>query len=268
MGLALPQVLMLLMEHRSTPFHGTILQIGRQDMYLDYEMLQRCANHLGVKLTPVEPIVCKPNEWMPGVNTIDDITFFKSIGFDTVLSIDASDYENADLVWDFNKPVPDELKNRYDVILDGGSLEHIFNVGTAFMNMAAMLRENGRAIHVSPMHNFVDHGFFSFSPTLFHDFYEMNNFSAITLHMLGHKIPFNHNEIPKVIKYTPGMLEPFSVGGFTRERWEGYEMFGIYCTATKTANSTCDVVPMQRRYREWWKSEHFNQKLKASSAKA
>lgn len=252
------------MEHRQNPFRGTILQIGRQDIYLDYETLLQCAKHLNVNLSPVKEVVVRPNEWMPNVKTIDDVTLFKALGFENVMSIDASDYENADLVWDFNHPIPAEMGGKYDVVLDGGSLEHIFNVGTAFMNMAKLLRHGGRSIHISPMHNFVDHGFYSFSPTLFHDFYETNGFSRIRAHLVGHKLPFRHNEVPKVIEYTPGMLESHSIGGFTRERFEGYEMFGIYSTATRTESSTTDVVPMQRRYREWWKSTHFNKKLQAS----
>jgi SAM-dependent methyltransferase len=252
MGVALPTMLMFLMEHRASPFSGTLLQIGRQDIYFDFAMLERCATHLGVKLANPGKVVLKPNTWMPDVQTIDDITFFKALGFEHVQSIDASDYEQPDFVWDFNRPAPDSLKNRFDVIFDGGSLEHIFEVGTAFRNISSMLKVGGRAIHHAPTHNFVDHGFFSLSPTLFYDYYEANHFTDLKCHLVGARLPFQHNDVPKIYDYKPGMLEPVSVGGFTKEKFDGCEMFTTHFSGRKSSKSIGDVIPMQRRYREWW----------------
>ncbi len=252
MGVALPTMLMFLMENRHSPFSGTILQIGRQDIYFDYAMLERCANQLGVKLSNPGKIVVKPNKWVPNIDTIDDITFFKSIGFSDVQSVDASDYEQPNFVWDFNKPVPDTLKNKFDAVFDGGTLEHIFEVGTAFRNISAILKVGGRAIHNSPTHNFVDHGFYSFSPTLFYDYYEANHFADLKGHFLGHRLPFKHNDVPKVYDYKPAMLESISVGGITKGQFDGCEMFTTHFSARKTNDTKGDIIPMQRRYREWW----------------
>src|SRR5437763_3852117 len=58
---------------------------------------------------------------------IDDIALFRALGFTSVESLDASDYEGADIVWDLNKAVPDSLKAKYDVVFDGGTSEHVFN---------------------------------------------------------------------------------------------------------------------------------------------
>lgn len=33
-------------------------------------------------------------------------------------SIDNSDYEDASIIYDYNQPIPKELKNQYDTILD------------------------------------------------------------------------------------------------------------------------------------------------------
>ena len=252
MGIALPAMLMLLMEHREKPFSGTVLQIGRQDIYFDFVTLETCAANLKVKLSEVGEIGLKANEWMPHIKTISDTTFFKAIGFSSVLSVDVSDYENPDLIWDFNKPVPNEMKDRFDVVYDGGSLEHIFHIGTALCNITSVLNVGGRAIHNAPTHNYVDHGFYSLSPTLFYDYYETNHFSDLKGHLLGNRLPLSHNDVPKVYEYKPGMLEPFAIGGFTKERFDGCEMFVTHFSARKTAESRGDIVPMQRRYREWW----------------
>jgi len=53
--------------------------------------------------------------------------FLKSLGAREVDSIDASDYESATIIHDMNLPVADQHKTAFDVVLDGGSLEHIFN---------------------------------------------------------------------------------------------------------------------------------------------
>lgn len=252
MGLALPALVMLLHERKARPFSGTILQLGRQDIYFDYETLQSVAQQMGVSLRTLETITCRPNEWMPGVKTIDDRTLFKSLGFDAVQSTDASDYEQADFVHDFNQPIPAEMHNRFDLVYDGGSLEHIFHVPNALSNFHALLKVGGRIIHNVPTHNFVDHGFYCFSPTLFQDYYEANKFADIRGHVLGIKLPFKHNEMPTIFPYQPGMLEPYSVGGITKEKFHGCEALSTTFSATKTAESLGNVIPTQRRYQQWW----------------
>ena len=47
-----------------------------------------------------------------------------------IKAADASPYEDAQIVHDFNNPVPIRLHQRFDTIFDGGALEHIFNVPT------------------------------------------------------------------------------------------------------------------------------------------
>lgn len=251
MGIALPSLAMLLAEHKHRPFSGTVLQLGRQDIYFDYEMMARCAEQMEVPLRKV-PITHRPNEWMPQVKTISDQTFFQLLGFDVVQSTDASDYEKADFIHDFNQPVPETMHGRFDVVFDGGSLEHIFHLPNAFSNFHALLKVGGRVLHDSPTHNFVDHGFFCFSPTLFWDYYEANGFTDLRGHLVGMKLPFKHNDVPKVFRYTPGVLEPYAVGGFTKDKFQGCEMFVTTFSATKQAESKGNVIPTQRRYQQWW----------------
>ena len=62
------------------------------------------------------------------------------------------------------------------MIIDGGTMEHIFHIPNVLNNIYRMLRVGGRIIHISPSSNYVDHGFYSFSPTLFYDFYQTNKF--------------------------------------------------------------------------------------------
>src|SRR5439155_8100430 len=60
--------------------------------------------------------------------------FLKLLGAEEVVSIDISDYEGASLVHDMNEPIPDRWKGQYDLVFDGGTLEHVFNFPAAIKN--------------------------------------------------------------------------------------------------------------------------------------
>ena len=77
-----------------------------------------------------------------------------------------SDYEGADLIADMNQPVGPDLHQRFDAVIDGGSLEHIFNVPVALSNFIRMARPGGRIFVSTPANNLCGHGFYQFSPEL------------------------------------------------------------------------------------------------------
>jgi 2-polyprenyl-3-methyl-5-hydroxy-6-metoxy-1,4-benzoquinol methylase len=76
-----------------------------------------------------------------------------------VSSIDASDYENATYVHDLNVPIPDHLKGQFDLVDDGGTLEHVFNFPVALRNCMEMVKVGGHLLLNVPTNNFVGHGF-------------------------------------------------------------------------------------------------------------
>src|SRR5437762_12288642 len=81
--------------------------------------------------------------------------FLKYLGAKTVHSLDNSDYEGATHVHDMNKPIPGHLKAQYSVVLDGGSLEHIFNFPVAIQNCMEMVQVGGHYLGITPTNNFV-----------------------------------------------------------------------------------------------------------------
>lgn len=99
------------------------------------------------------------------------------LGVEELTVIDASAYQGADTVHDMNQPVPEAWRNRYDVIIDGGTLEHIFNVPIALSNIAHMLVIGGTVFISTPANNLMGHGFYQFSPELmFRVFSKENGF--------------------------------------------------------------------------------------------
>ena len=101
--------------------------------------------------------------------------FFRSLGAKEVHSLDNSDYEGATHVFDMNKQIPESLKRQYSVVLDGGSLEHIFNFPVAIKNCMEMVRVGGYYLGITPANNFMGHGFYQFSPELFFGIFTRSN---------------------------------------------------------------------------------------------
>lgn len=101
------------------------------------------------------------------------------LGAQTVNVLDVSDFEQADLIHDMNAPVPESWHGQYDVVIDGGSLEHIFNVPTAFANLANMLAVGGSIFVNTPANNMMGHGFYQFSPELMYRIFSEENGFAI-----------------------------------------------------------------------------------------
>jgi hypothetical protein len=67
-----------------------------------------------------------------------------------------------------NLPIPEALKNRYTVVFDGGTLEHVFDFPTAMRNAMEMVEIGGHFLGITPTNNYMGHGFYQFSPELFY----------------------------------------------------------------------------------------------------
>ena len=100
---------------------------------------------------------------------------FYYLGAKKVESFDYSDYEGATHTHDMNYPLPDQYKQLYTTVVDGGSLEHIFNFPTAVKNCMEMVKINGHFISITPCNNFPGHGLYQFSPDLFFRIFSEEN---------------------------------------------------------------------------------------------
>jgi SAM-dependent methyltransferase len=90
----------------------------------------------------------------------------ETLGAEKIESLDAAAYEGATIVHDLNLPVPEDLKGGFDVVLDGGTIEHVFNFPVAIRNCMEMVSKGGHLILCSPGNNLFGHGFYQFSPEL------------------------------------------------------------------------------------------------------
>lgn len=101
--------------------------------------------------------------------------FLRFLGASVVHSFDYSDYEGSTHVHDFNQPVPEEYLSRYTAIVEGGTLEHIFEFPTAIKNCMRMIEVGGHYLGISPTNNYMGHGFYQFSPELYFRVFSADN---------------------------------------------------------------------------------------------
>lgn len=115
--------------------------------------------------------------------------FFSGCGFKSVDYLDVSAYEGANITLDLNsKATPEELHDRYDVIFDGSTLEHVFSPVDALAHLVRMLRMGGVVIHMSPTNNLPMDGFYQFSPNFFREFYAVNGFETLSFELHQFKV--------------------------------------------------------------------------------
>jgi SAM-dependent methyltransferase len=92
---------------------------------------------------------------------------FRILGASRIDSIDNSDYEGANMIHDLNTSIPDSLVEQYDLVYDGGTLEHVYQFPTAFENCLRMVKPGGQFMLEKPANGLCGHGIYQFSPELF-----------------------------------------------------------------------------------------------------
>lgn len=89
------------------------------------------------------------------------------LGGQTISSVDASTYEHATDLHDMNNELPAALHDRFSLLIDGGTIEHVFDFPQAIRNVGKMLKVGGHFLSINGANNFTGHGFYQFSPELF-----------------------------------------------------------------------------------------------------
>lgn len=238
----------LFFEGKRAPFSGRVLQLGRQAIFFNREELALAARLCDFTLSPTDPLPLMPFQFGARKQALSDIELFKSIGFNEVDSLDFNDIEGNSIVFDLNsEETPPELTEAFDVIHNGGTMEHVFHVPNCLNNIHRMLKPSGRVIHLTPASNFLEHGFYSFSPCFFVDYYTKNGYDIASLKLL--KYDLNKSEFEAqyldLFPSRPQMLKALArIGGLDGSAYQ------LAVVAQKKPNSTCGVVPIQGHYEQ------------------
>jgi SAM-dependent methyltransferase len=163
------------LQSRRAPL-GRVLTIGRQQLSVD-------ARRLGEELAAVagQSLYCEP--------------VLTALGAESVASVDYSDYEQPSYVADLGRPIT--MSERFDTIVDAGSLEHIFDVATAFRNLIELCEVGGRIIHSLPVNDLNGHGFYQFcSDLIFAIYSERNGFADTEVYYASNLDPSVWHKMP------------------------------------------------------------------------
>ena len=102
MGIAKGAACLLYELKRDHPIGGTILQLGKQSLYVEADQLPGIAQRFGFTVDISNISFDETGEYVE--STYNDIVFFQKLGFQQVSSLDVNDYEGASIVqryWHF-----------------------------------------------------------------------------------------------------------------------------------------------------------------------
>jgi predicted O-methyltransferase YrrM len=172
---------------------------------------------------------------------------FNTWGFSEYVALDVSSYEGADVVFDLNRSdLPASQLDRFGLIINGGTLEHVFHVPNALNNINRMLKTGGTIVHIAPLHNWIDHGFYQFGPTLFYDYYHQCNYpvleAACFFYDAASEATAPPNTIWRVDPAPPGSF------GFGRAGSLGATASLLVMLVRKTADPSYATAPIQSLY--------------------
>jgi hypothetical protein len=167
------QALRFLLRSRAAVSFENFLMLGRQWRHVSLIELERQLRQEQFPPAEIQSALeaARSSEFMEPV--------LEWLGCGKVESLDFSDYEGATFIHDMNQPIPESLKGRYSCVLDGGTLEHIFNFPQAIKNAMEMVKVGGHFLGFGPANNFTGHGFYQFSPELYWRIFSADNGYAV-----------------------------------------------------------------------------------------
>ena len=162
MGFDAASIVLLLNAQRMGVRLDRVLTIGRQQMRVSesqFRALLKSHPDSGINPNSAQAILREEQGYAE--------PFLRKIGAAQIETLDISDYEHATILHDMNLPLPDTYHGRFSLVMDGGSLEHVFHYTTALKNAMEAVEPGGHLLTVTPTNNLMGHGFYQFSPELF-----------------------------------------------------------------------------------------------------
>jgi len=150
-----------------TPFLYRIAEIGTKEGIFpggDVLILGDCRFH-----TP----------WATGDNAADRDRFRDEYKLGRVETVDV--FGSPSIVMDLHQQAPPELRNRFDMIIDAGTMFCCFDVATVAKNCFEMLKDDGVIVHQAALSGYYGRCYYNFHPSLFKDLYEQNGFALTNM---------------------------------------------------------------------------------------
>ena len=155
-----------------------VASMGYPDIIAPIDMIEDIlGNAFEIKYRSDSEVICK-RHGLPQRRIPDAESYFTLLGCKLDV-YDVVQERGCEILCDLNKRLDPALKAfNYDIVLDVGTAEHVFNIGQAMKNMASMVKLGGYIIHENPF-CMGNHGFYGLNPTFFADFYAVNGFELL-----------------------------------------------------------------------------------------
>jgi len=250
MGLSPSSIKLLIQFDKKYQFEGPILSLGNQEIWASYADLKGYFTEMGSSYTEPKAVVphtsytfsSDPNLAELAKDFVHARVFFEMMGMSDYADMDKFDSDKPTYLHDMNLPVPGNLRESQSLILDGGTIEHIFDVRQVMENIVQMLKPGGCVVHISSYS--IDHGFYGLSPCLFYDFYSANGFEDFTCHIL--QIDFR--DYLKTYLNGNDYFE-YKYGMNFQNLLDANKQPLIFFTARKVAQSNKITIPIQGVYK-------------------
>ncbi len=154
MGIDVHTLNFLRYEHERGGDFGSSITLGRQSLHVNPRQIEAAF----------------PSTDGRSFGSTAEQLLMAELGATRVDSLDNSDFEEASIIRDLNVHF-DRPPDPYDVVLDLGTLEHIYDIATALWNVSSLASVDGRILHVLPANQFCGHGFWQLAPELFFSLY-------------------------------------------------------------------------------------------------
>jgi hypothetical protein len=205
MGLLYGQAIYLARKIREHSITGRAITLGRQDVFIKAQDFGKFCVDAGVanmfdnearlifdnsetqrRVAALTSGGLHTNRNFPGF--ISDTLLFTALGIYTVDAIDINQHADVTHVFDMNdRNILESVRSTYDLVLDAGMMEHVFDVRNTFANITDLTNVGGFIAHIMPSNNTLDHGFYQFSPTLFQDYYYYNNYDVLDVTIMEYQ---------------------------------------------------------------------------------
>lgn len=155
----------------------SVVELGNQTLNASAEafasVLERSSGNASIDVAGIRELAAKPGEGRVG-------DLYRMLGFSKYRAIDVNDLYGS-LIMDLNLVLRDayDFDETFSLVTNNGTGEHVFNQDSIFRNAHNLCAPGGVMLHVMPFIEYVNHGFYSFHPNLYHAVAVANGYRLI-----------------------------------------------------------------------------------------
>lgn len=128
---------------------------------------------------------------------------------------------------DLSEAKPNHFRH-FDLVIDGGTLEHVGNMAAAISAIWTGLQPGGHFVGGYPVNNLCDHGYWLPQPRFFADFFRINGADSIDIKIVRW-MPMGASVEFEILQYARG-----STGKMYQPEWAmSTERIGVFVVARK-----------------------------------